>query len=227
MVNRTVVKEETEDRAVDHYNLRHPQELVPGKSLQKSLELWTEIQQKVKQVLDAQTFTDVIFNGIGGSFLGPLMLVIAIRGDGFNFNGGLRARLHFVSNTDSDSFANLMKKLDLNTTLMVNMSKSGGTGENNGGMDFFKELLKAKGIEVGKHNIAITTKNSNFDKFAQANKFSHIFYMNEETGGRTSVVSAIGMVPCAFAEIPFDEFLKGQSYMDQLNRKTEALENPG
>ena len=49
-------------------------------------------------------------------------------------------------------------------------------------------------------------------KYAKENNFMNIFYMNNETGGRMSVCSAIGMVPSAFAKIDFEEFLKGQSH---------------
>lgn len=235
VVNSTAVKEESEDRSVDHYNLRHPKELVKGKSLQHSLQLWQEINSAVGKIVrgenknkDGERYTDVIFNGIGGSFLGPLMLVIAMRGDQFNFNSGIPMRLHFTSNTDPDSFHMLMEKLNLHTTIMVNMSKSGGTAETKCNMETFNKVLAQRGIqEIGWHNIAITTPGSKFDQFAQKSHFLHVFHMNNETGGRMSVVSAIGMVPCAFAQLPFDEFLQGQSHMDELNRRADTpLENP-
>jgi glucose-6-phosphate isomerase len=109
---------------------------------------------------------------------------------------------------------------------MVNISKSGGTQETKGNMDTFNALLSKQNLSMGPHNIAVTTPSSNFDKFAQQNKFMKIFYMNNETGGRTSIVSAVGMVPSAFARLSFDDFLKGQSYMDELTRKENILENP-
>jgi glucose-6-phosphate isomerase len=236
VVNKTANKEETEDRAVDHYNLRHPQELVSGKSLQHSLKLWNEVNDYVSQILDGkllnednQKYEDVIFNGIGGSYLGPLMLVIGLHGDNYNAKKGdqkLPLTLHFFSNTDPDSFHVLSEKLNLKTTIMVNISKSGGTQETKGNMDTFNTLLSKQNLSMGPHNIAVTTPSSNFDKFAQQNKFMKIFYMNNETGGRTSIVSAVGMVPSAFARLSFDDFLKGQSYMDELTRKENILENP-
>lgn len=202
IVNHTANKEESEDRAVDHYNLRHPQELVKGKSLQYSLKLWDEINTYVGQILDgkivnedSQKYEDVIFNGIGGSYLGPLMLVIAMHGDNYNIkkgNNALPIKLHFFSNTDPDSFHVLVQKIDLKKTIMVNISKSGGTQETKGNMDTFNKLLSEHGLSMGPHNIAVTTQGSNFDKFANSNKFMKIFYMNNETGGRTSIVSAVG-----------------------------------
>ena len=94
-------------------------------------------------------------------------------------------------------------------------------------MDSFNELLRDSGItDIGQHNIAITTPGSKFDQYAQHNKFMNIFHMNNETGGRVSVCSAIGMVPCAFARLDFDQFLRGQSHMDDLNRRKDAFQNP-
>ncbi|KAL0489983.1 glucose-6-phosphate isomerase [Acrasis kona] len=236
IVNTTANKEETEDRAVDHYNLRHPQELVKGKSLDHSLKQWNEVNTFVSKILDGTTlnedkqkYQDVIFNGIGGSFLGPLMLVIAAHGDNYNLKKGdkkLPLNLHFFSNTDPDSFKVLADKLDLKTSIMVNISKSGGTQETKGNMDTFNALLSKQGIEMGPHNIAVTTSGSGFDKFAKENKFLNIIYMFNETGGRTSIASAVGMVPAAFAKLSFDEFLKGQSYMDELTRKDDLTQNP-
>jgi glucose-6-phosphate isomerase len=248
-VNKTANTEESENRAVDHYNLRHPQELVPGKSLQHSLKQWDDINDYISQILNGkivnenkERYEDVIFNGIGGSFLGPLMLVIALHGDNYNLKKGdqkLPLNLHFFSNTDPDSFRVLSEKLDLKKSIMVNISKSGGTAETKGNMDTFNKLLSDQGVTMGPHNIAVTTPGSAFDKFAQANKFMNIFYMNNETGGRTSIVSAVGkyyicivinqylgMVPAAFAKLSFDQFLKGQSYMDELTRNEDMLENP-
>merc|ERR1712130_736889 len=171
---------ESENRAVDHYNLRidPPNANVPNKSLSASIELWNDINTKVGKILRGETatesgekFTDVIFNGIGGSYLGPLMLVVAMKGDRYNFDANrpdsVPIRLHFVSNTDPDSFHVLINKLPLKTTLLVNMSKSGGTAETRGNMEAFNELLTREKLQIGRHNLAITTENSAFDKYAK------------------------------------------------------------
>ena len=81
ILNRTAVKKESEERPVDHYNHRSETEVVSGKSLHKSLEIWEQIQ---KFVLVNNTFKHVIFNGIGGSYLGPYMLITALMGDDYN-----------------------------------------------------------------------------------------------------------------------------------------------
>ncbi len=217
----------SEGRKVDHFNLRK------GAGLRKSLDLWQEISNAVEKIKTGRvlnekkkSYTDVIMNGIGGSFLGPLMTLIAKHGNDYNFGCRLPLRIHFLSNTDAESFNNLMRKLNLTRTIMVNISKSGGTAETAGNMEAFNNLLSAKKLKPGRHNITVTTPESPFDLYSRKNGFMHIFHMNNETGGRTSVGSAVGMVPAAFAGLAFENFLQGESYMDKITRRTDLLRNP-
>ncbi|KAL0221610.1 hypothetical protein RCL1_001464 [Eukaryota sp. TZLM3-RCL] len=234
VVNSTSVKSESENRRVDHYNHRiktpRGNDDFATRSLQSSLDYNEKVKSDVATIInggttkEGQRFTDVVFNGIGGSFLGPLMLIVSQRGD--NYNDGLPLRLHFVSNSDPDSFNVLLSHVQLESTLCVHMSKSGSTAETAGNLEAFVSLLKQRGLDYGSRNCAITTPNSPFDKTAQKQQFRFIWYMLEETGGRTSIVSAIGMVPAAFALMDFGAFLRGQSDMDDLTRKSALSENP-
>ena len=219
----------SEKRAVDHYNHRKPEELLsrtdcPAKSLSKSLEMWDDVRRRISAYFSSHpTIHDVIFNGIGGSFLGPLMMYVAC-GDPKQL-----PRLHFVANTDPESFsAVVMHRVEsIGGTLMVHMSKSGSTAETKGNMLAYIALLEKSGItSVGEHNMAITTRGSQLEDFARKRGFAEIFPMCQETGGRTSVVSAIGMVPCACAGIDFGGFLRGMSDMDVMTRRAEMRQNP-
>ena len=217
----------SEGRRVDHFNLRK------GAGLERSLRLWRRIRSDVEKIRDGRTrnpagrrYTDVVLNGIGGSYLGPLMLLIARHGGDYNLLGGLPLRMHFVSNTDPESFGRLMGRLDLATTLMVNISKSGGTAETAGNLEAFAALLRKQGLDPGRHNITVTTPGSPFDRESRRRRFLHVYHMNVETGGRTSICSAVGMVPAAFAGIDFAAFLKGQSHMDALTRRSDPRRNP-
>ena len=217
----------SEGRRVDHFNLRL------GEGLEKSITLWRTIQVDVEKIKSGQvvnennqTYTDVIVNGIGGSYLGPYMILIAKKGNDFNVGEKLPVKIHFVSNTDPESFYTLMEKLDLSRTIMVNISKSGSTAETAGNLEAFHNLLTDKGLTPGRHNITVTTPGSPFDKYSQEQKFMHIYPMNVETGGRTSVGSAVGMVPAAFGGLDFEQFLRGEAYMDELTRRKELRSNP-
>ncbi|KAL0232409.1 hypothetical protein PCE1_002750 [Barthelona sp. PCE] len=237
IVNATKVASESENRAVDHYTHRLSEEHFPvdmkfeGRSLEKSIEYWNKVKSDVEKVLsgehtttNGEKFTDVIFNGIGGSFLGPLMLILGIYGETYNM--ALPIRVHFVSNTDPEDLSTLLSRININTTMMVSISKSGGTSETVGNWLAWVELLKVQNLNVGMHCAAITTRNSGLDKQATELGFSFIWHMETETGGRTSIGSAVGMVPAAFAQIDFSDFLRGQSHMDVLTRNPQSKENP-
>lgn len=88
-VNVTKHPTESEDRPVDHYNLRMECE-VKGRSLAKSIALWNTVKAFAKKCIDAKDYDHVIYNGIGGSYLGPYLLLTAKYGDDFNM--ALRAR---------------------------------------------------------------------------------------------------------------------------------------
>mgnify|MGYP001112073658 CR=1 FL=1 len=62
---------------------------MPGKSLDASLKQWAEIREAVEGIRQGGRFKDVLFNGIGGSYLGPLMIVVGILGVDFNLRKGL------------------------------------------------------------------------------------------------------------------------------------------
>ena len=82
IINKTSVEKESENRQVDHYNLRMAEEKVPGKSLEHTLKQWKDIQAFGEA--NMKKFKHVIFNGIGGSYLGPYMLLCAMYGDEYN-----------------------------------------------------------------------------------------------------------------------------------------------
>eukprot|EP00767_Chilomastix_cuspidata_P002596 gnl/Chilomastix_cuspidata/272.p1 GENE.gnl/Chilomastix_cuspidata/272~~gnl/Chilomastix_cuspidata/272.p1 ORF type:complete len:576 (-),score=285.33 gnl/Chilomastix_cuspidata/272:597-2324(-) len=231
ITNKTKVVEESENRAVDHYNHRMVDSPVPGKSLADSIAKWEEVKdfaEKLKAgaiVNEAgERYTDVIFNGIGGSYLGPYMLILALCGRDFNHDRALR--IHFLSNTDPDAFGDLLKTLDLSRIILVSMSKSGSTKETYGNMLAFRDVMEASGLVFGRHLVAITVAGSSLDKIAADNAFLARFHMHPETGGRVSICSAIGMLPAACAGIDFAQFLRGMSHMDALTRRADTMSNP-
>lgn len=249
-VNVTKHPTESEDRPVDHYNLRMECE-VKGRSLAKSIALWNTVKAFAKRCIDAKDYDHVIYNGIGGSYLGPYLLLTAKYGDDFNM--ALRARgmptAHFVANTDPASFAQVIELVTegailsqgtrvvdaakaakkLERTLMVVISKSGGTAETATNCATYLTLLKDLRVPKPGHSfVAVTTEGSKLDKQANEQQFRETFHMNEATGGRTSVCSAVGMVPAAFAGVDFESFLIGMSEMDKLTRshRENPMHNP-
>jgi len=231
IVNKTSVVAESENRAVDHYNHRMEAELVKGKSLGHTLAYWEEVKKFAEDVKSGKIITkagkkyeSIIFNGIGGSYLGPLMLIIAKYGMDFNTTAGLPVKIYFISNTDSDLYYQVTSNIDIATSIMVHLSKSGSTAETAGNMQTWMQLVQGKGLVVGEHNASVTIRGSKLEKISIQNGFIRIWPMEVETGGRTSVCSSIGMAPCAFAGLDFGQFIKGMSHMDALTRRRE--DNP-
>ena len=233
IVNHTEVKAESEDRQVDHYNLRLKEEKVPGKSLSHTLKLWEETlafardceSGKVKPE-KADKYDTVIFNGIGGSYLGPQMLIIAKYGADYNTTAHLPFKIYFTSNTDPDLFHQICTNIRIESTIMVHLSKSGTTSETAGNMHTWMDLCKQKGLKIGQHSACVTIRDSLLDKIAKENGFIRDWHMEVDTGGRTSVCSEIGMAPCAFAHLDFAQFIQGMSEMDVLTRNTTLVQNP-
>ena len=231
IVNHTEVKAESEDRMVDHYNHRLEQELVKGKSLGHTLALWEETKKFADDVLAGNIKTSagkkyetIIFNGIGGSYLGPLMLIIAKYGMDYNTTAHLPMKIYFISNTDADMFHQITSNINIDTAIMVHLSKSGTTSETAGNTQTWMELCRKHNLVIGEHNAAVTIRGSLLENIAKEDKYIRCWNMEVDTGGRTSVCSAIGMVPMAFAKMDFAEFIKGMSHMDCLTR--QAGENP-
>lgn len=127
--------------------------------------------------------------------------------------------IYFISNTDSEIFYHITSNIEIESAIMVHLSKSGSTSETAGNMLTWSELRKSKGLEVGKHSGCVTIKDSNLDKFAHLNKYVKIWHMEVDTGGRTSVALAIGIAPCAFANLDWEQFIRGMSKMDEITRR--------
>ncbi|MFA7230548.1 MAG: hypothetical protein WC071_04705 [Victivallaceae bacterium] len=175
-------------------------------------------------------FEYAVINGIGGSALGPQLMQFAINGpywnelSGSKRNGNLK--IYFLDNTDSAGFADVIKVIDPKTTLVVTVSKSGGTQETKNNMIAFEDYYADKGIKFNAHAAAITMLNSDLHKHATKNKWMRIFDMAESIGGRTSETSIVGHLPAVLAGIDFRNFLKGACRMDQWTRNETYCCNP-
>lgn len=103
-------------------------------------------------------------------------------------------------------------------TLMVVISKSGSTAETATNTNVFIQQLEEKKLVPGEHLVAITVKDSFLWIKSKSENWLNQFAMNNETGGRTSICSVVSMIPCAFTNIDFGQFVKGMSAMDAVTR---------
>lgn len=216
-----------EGRMVGHYWLRKP-ELAPNEQIRAQI---TEPIKAIKQFASmiptgevappsGGTFKNILIIGIGGSALGPQLI-----------NGALgqldEIRPYFFDNTDPDGMDRVLAEIgrDLDKTLAVVISKSGGTPETRNGMIEAQNAYEEAGLDFSKHALAVTGEGSKLDQFAREEGFITTFPMEDWVGGRTSVLSTVGLVPMALQDIDFEEMLLGASEMDELTRSTDLERN--
>ena len=211
-----------EGRMVGHYWLRAP-ELAPSAELRGEIEdCGAAIGELVARVHASGRFTDVLVIGIGGSALGPQFVADALGTDED------RMRLHFLDNTDPDGMDRVLGGLRhrLEHTLCVVVSKSGGTAETRNGMLEAEAAYGRAGLEFGPHAVAVTGVGSALDKHATAGGWLARLPMWDWVGGRTSVMSAVGLVPLWLQGVDMQGLLDGAAAMDVWTREGETLKNP-
>ena len=217
-----------EGRMVGHYWLRTPA-LAPTAELRNEIEATkadiSEFSAAVHSGKIAapggKPFTSVLVVGIGGSALGPQFVADALG------TTADRMAIHFLDNTDPDGFDRIFAQLSdtLATTLTVVISKSGGTKETRNGMLETERAYNERGLDFAKHAVAITGAGSELDKVAVAKHWLKRFPMWDWVGGRTSVMSAVGLVPMALQGLDIDAFLSGASDMDARTRVPDVAVN--
>ena len=217
-----------EKRMVGHYWLRNS-------ALAPTTELRTDIEGTNKRIKrfagdihagkianeKGEHFKHVLLIGIGGSALGPQFVADALGSSGDPMD------IYFFDNTDPDGFDRVFDKIDkhLSQTLVVVVSKSGGTKETRNGMLEAEAKFKAKELHFGKHAVAVTGVGSELDKHAEKNEWLARFPMYDWIGGRTSVMSAVGLLPMALEGFDIDNFLAGAAAMDERTRIPDAAQN--
>src|SRR2546430_5637754 len=135
--------------------------------------------------------------------------------------------IYFLDNTDPDGFDRTFARIGdhLAHTLTVVISKSGGTKETRNGMLEAAAAYEKAGLNFGKHAVAVTGPGSELDKYADKNGWLTRFPMHDWVGGRTSVMSAVGLVPAALQGFDIDQFLAGAAAMDAKTRGANATHN--
>lgn len=172
----------------------------------------------------------VVVNGIGGSALGPQMVQFAMRGPYWNELSREQrrgaARIYFTDNTDPAGVMDILAVVDLEATLVVSISKSGGTRETANNLTAFENAFAAAGVDFAGHAAAITMAGSVLDRRARDGGWLAVWPMAESIGGRTSETAVVGHVPAAAANIDFAALLDGATTMDRWTREAELTRNP-
>ncbi len=219
-----------ENRMVGHYWLRAPQ-LAPTPALGKEISdtlasiktFAADVHSGKIKPPTAPRFTRVLSIGIGGSALGPEFVADAM-GDPLND----KMYIHFIDNTDPDGIARVLSSIEgeLAETLTIVCTKSGGTPETRNGMLSVAEAYKNAGLDFAKHAVAITMFGSKMDKVAIDEKWLARFPMFDWIGGRTSELSAVGLLPAALQGVDIQAMLDGAAAIDIATRSKETAKNP-
>ncbi|MCC1482964.1 glucose-6-phosphate isomerase [Winogradskyella immobilis] len=216
----------TEGRAVLHTALRAKDDtevFVDGENVIPEV---YNVRHKIKMFTDAvvsgehkgftgQDITDVVNIGIGGSDLGPAMVVDALQYYKNHLN------THFVSNVDGDHYQEVVKQLNPETTLFVIVSKTFTTQETLSNANSIRSwFLKAMPEEaISNHFVAVSTNIESVKAFGIDEV--NIFPMKDWVGGRFSLWSAVGLsISLAVGNSNFEALLNGAQSMDN-HFKTE------
>ncbi|HEY9740426.1 MAG TPA: glucose-6-phosphate isomerase [Coleofasciculaceae cyanobacterium] len=218
-----------ENRMVGHYWLRDP-DLAPSPELQQEIIRTLEQIEGFTEKVHLGTihppgvfkFTDILSIGIGGSALGPEFVAQALT------PVSPPLAIHFIDNTDPAGIDQVLTSLQdrLASTLVLVISKSGGTPETRNGMIEVKKAYESQNLDFATHAVAITGKDSNLDKLAKSEGWLATFPMYDWVGGRTSEMSAVGLLPAALQGIDIRQILAGAKEMDAATRKAQLKENP-
>jgi glucose-6-phosphate isomerase len=218
-----------EGRMVGHYWLRNS-------VLAPSPEMLREIDGAIVQVTEfsrrvhtgelktpaGELFRNILVIGIGGSALGPQFVADALSSS----DDSMKA--FFLDNTDPDGMDRVFADLgnDLARTLAIVISKSGSTKETRNGMLEAQAAYKKAGLEFARHAVAVTGIGSELDKVALSEGWIERFPMWDWVGGRTSVTSAVGLLPAALQGIDIAAMLDGAKACDEITRKSDFKQNP-
>ncbi len=218
-----------EKRQVGHYWLRNSS-IAPNNKLKNNIDNEiSSIKEFGKNILNGEIlnkeghkFTDVLWIGIGGSGLGPLLIVESLQ----KLSVGLK--FSFIDNIDPYLIKEKLLEINdrLSNTLFVVVSKSGGTPEPRIAMDIIRKNVENNGINWSSQSIAITMSESKLFNQAYNEKWLKIFDLPDWVGGRTSITSSVGLLPLVFINENIDDFLNGASKMDQLSRSKIVKDNP-
>jgi glucose-6-phosphate isomerase len=175
---------------------------------------WLDIADRMTEQLgDLETFvaevrdaglTDAVLLGMGGSSLAP-----EVFWKSFGPREGY-LRLHVLDSTDPDQIQAVIDAVDLERTLFVVSSKSGGTIETLSQFKLFHSLQPD-----GSHFLAVTDPGSQLEGIAHDNAFRRIFAGDPEIGGRYSALSNFGLVPAALIGADVAAVLDGARNADR------------
>lgn len=218
-----------EERMVGHYWLRDSQ-LAPTAELREEIDstvakiksFAASIHNGEIKTEKGELFKNILVVGIGGSALGPQFVANALT------TPADKMKVFFFDNTDPDGMDKVFANIGsgVSQTLTIVISKSGGTKETRNGMLEAKEVYTKAGLNFSKHAVAVTQTGSELYKVATGDGWITTFPMWDWVGGRTSELSAVGLLPAALQGFDIDSMLAGAREVDAVTRVKDVAANP-
>jgi glucose-6-phosphate isomerase len=197
-------------------------------SLQYRQHMWSEFEQVIENpangffnynpqhdIKKCQTilsrFSDretLIHIGIGGSALGPEMMIQAF--------GGGQKKIVLLNNIDSDDIYEKLQGVDLKKSVIYAVSKSGGTAETVACLSFLIQSLQEQGVATAqlKNYVVICTDQEKGDLRELVNELELLsMHVPSNIGGRFSTQTAVGLLPADFCGVDIDLFAQGLASM--------------
>ena len=203
-----VIANPSEKRQVGHYWLRDPAR-APKEYAEQIHASWEALDQLVARI--PAEMTSLLMVGIGGSALGPQFLVDALESH--------RLQVYFLDNTDPAGIDRVLRRLDLTTTVVAVLSKSGGTKETRNALLETQQVFKERNIPFAEHAIAVTCLGSQLYQQASDERWLGILPLWNWVGGRTSITGMVGLLPLALMSCDWKAFLQGAAEMDRWTRE--------
>lgn len=232
-----------EGRQVGHFWLRAPG-LAPSEELEQTIRgSIDDLAAFVEAVHcgriappEGGAFGKVVLCGIGGSALGPMLLNdifgspvagdAAVGGSAVG-NSGQPMQLFVLDNTDPEGIDRMLARVgSLQDALVIVISKSGGTAETRNGMLEVRRAVEQQGLAFAARAIAVTMDGSKLHQLATGEEWLKTFPMWDWVGGRTSITSAVGLLPGALIGMDIRAFLAGAAAMDDATRNPDVWQNP-
>ena len=217
-----------EKRQVGHFWLRAPG-LAPSPDIEQvivktiaAIGSFTESIHSGKLAPpEGGAFTKVVLCGIGGSALGPMLLADAFGGPDAPMS------LCVLDNTDPEGIDRELAELGtLQDALVIVISKSGGTMETRNGMLEIDRACRNQGLSFAPRAVAVTMPGSALHQRAEKEGWLATFPMWDWVGGRSSILSAVGLLPGALLGMDIRAFLAGAAAMDDATRRADVWQNP-
>jgi glucose-6-phosphate isomerase len=209
-----------EKRQVGHYWLRAPG-LAPDPETGEGIARTIAGLEQFALAARAGGLRRVVMLGIGGSALGPQLLADAF------WRAGEPVAFHLIDNTDPDGIDRELERAgSLQDALFVVASKSGGTVETRNGVIELQAACARAGIEFAPRAVAVTMPGSALDRQAKAERWRERFPIWDWVGGRTSLWSAVGLLPAALLGSDARGLLAGAAAMDACTRRGDLRANP-